>query len=52
MGMVGVDCGPVRRPIEPATPEQVDQLRRELDQGIGQYIGEQQVEGLIGQLLG
>ena len=30
MGMVGVDCGPSRRPIEPATPEQLDTLRSEL----------------------
>ncbi|MCH1510438.1 MAG: dihydrodipicolinate synthase family protein [Akkermansiaceae bacterium] len=32
MQMVDIDCGPVRRPIQPASPEQVDQLRRRLDE--------------------
>lgn len=30
MGMVGVDCGPSRRPIEPVGPEQVEALRSAL----------------------
>ena len=30
MGMVGVECGPARRPVEPATREQVAKLRSEL----------------------
>ena len=30
MAMVGIDCGPVRRPLEPATGEQVAALRKKL----------------------
>ncbi|MBM50171.1 MAG: N-acetylneuraminate lyase [Roseibacillus sp.] len=30
MAMVGIDCGPARRPIEPATAEQLSELRRQL----------------------
>lgn len=30
MTMVGFDCGPVRRPLEPASPEQVVRLRERL----------------------
>ena len=30
MSMVGIDCGPVRRPLEPASEEQVAELRAEL----------------------
>jgi N-acetylneuraminate lyase len=31
MSMVGIDCGPVRRPLDPATPEQVAALRTRLE---------------------
>ena len=31
MQMVGIDCGPVRRPIDPASPEQIAVLRAELE---------------------
>jgi N-acetylneuraminate lyase len=31
MGMVGIECGPVRRPLEPASAEQVAELRRRLE---------------------
>ncbi len=31
MSMVGIDCGPCRRPMEPATPEQLSDLRRRLE---------------------
>ncbi len=31
MAMVGIDCGPARRPIEPATAEQLSELRRRLE---------------------
>jgi N-acetylneuraminate lyase len=31
MQMVGIDCGPVRAPLTPLTPEQVRSLRLELD---------------------
>lgn len=30
MSMVGIDCGPVRRPIDPATPAQISALRSKL----------------------
>jgi len=30
--MVGIDCGPVRRPLEPATEEQLGELRRRLEE--------------------
>lgn len=44
MQMVGIDCGPVRRPIDPATPQQVDALRKELEQmGWFEWIGKQVV---------
>ncbi len=36
MRMVGIDCGPVRRPIDPASEEQVDELRKQLD-GMGWF---------------
>jgi len=40
MGMVGVDCGPARRPIEPATREQVATLRKELtNMGWFEWVG-------------
>ena len=32
MTMVGIDCGPVRRPLEPATEEQIGELRRRLEE--------------------
>jgi len=32
MLMIGIDCGPVRRPIDPATPEQVVALRKRLEE--------------------
>ncbi|MDE0593904.1 MAG: dihydrodipicolinate synthase family protein [Roseibacillus sp.] len=32
MAMVGIDCGPSRRPVEPATPEQFANLRTSLEQ--------------------
>ena len=31
MSMVGIDCGPARRPVEPATSEQLSELRRRLE---------------------
>ena len=31
MSMVGIDCGPARRPIEPAAAEQLSGLRRQLE---------------------
>ena len=31
MSMVGIDCGPARRPVEPASSEQLFQLRRRLE---------------------
>ena len=31
MSMVGIDCGPARRPIEPATSEQLSDLRNQLE---------------------
>ena len=31
MQMVGIDCGPVRRPIDPASPDQIIALRKRLD---------------------
>jgi N-acetylneuraminate lyase len=31
MQMVGIDCGPVRRPIDPASPDQVMALKKRLD---------------------
>lgn len=31
MQMVGIDCGPVRRPIDPASPDQIMALRKRLD---------------------
>ena len=31
MSMVGIDCGPARRPIEPATAEQLSDLRNQLE---------------------
>jgi len=41
MEMVGIDCGPVRRPIDPATPEQVAMLRKRLDEmGWFEWIGQ------------
>jgi N-acetylneuraminate lyase len=32
MQMVGIDCGPVRRPIDPASPEQIVALRKGLEE--------------------
>jgi N-acetylneuraminate lyase len=32
MQMVGIDCGPVRRPIDPANPDQIRALRKRLDE--------------------
>ena len=32
MQMVGIDCGPVRRPIDPASPEQIAALRKGLEE--------------------
>jgi N-acetylneuraminate lyase len=31
MGLLGVDCGPVRLPLRALTPEQIAELRRRLD---------------------
>ncbi len=31
MSMVGIDCGPARRPVEPATSEQLSDLRKRLE---------------------
>lgn len=31
MQMVGIDCGPVRRPIDPASPDQIIALKKRLD---------------------
>jgi len=31
MQMVGIDCGPVRRPIDPASPDQIMALRKRLE---------------------
>lgn len=40
MRMVGIDCGPVRPPIEPATEEQVAELRRRLlEMGWFEWVG-------------
>jgi N-acetylneuraminate lyase len=40
MSMVGIDCGPVRRPIDPATPQQVEALRERLDEmGWFEWVG-------------
>ena len=36
MSMVGIDCGPCRRPMEPATPEQISRLRSRLE-GMGWF---------------
>jgi len=30
--MVGINCGPVRRPISPVAQKQVEDLRRRLDE--------------------
>ena len=37
MQMVGIDCAPVRRPIDPASPEQIAGLRKGLEEmgGVG-----------------
>lgn len=32
MQMVGIDCGPVRRPIDPASPDQIAALRKRLEE--------------------
>jgi N-acetylneuraminate lyase len=32
MRMVGIDCGPVRRPVEPASEEQIGRLRKRLEE--------------------
>ena len=32
MQMVGIDCGPVRRPIDPAGPDQIAALRGKLEE--------------------
>lgn len=40
MRMVGIDCGPVRRPLEPATEEQVAELRKRLvEMGWFEWVG-------------
>lgn len=40
MQMVGVDCGPVRRPIDPVGPEQVEELRMRLQKmGWFEWVG-------------
>ncbi|NNC87052.1 MAG: N-acetylneuraminate lyase [Akkermansiaceae bacterium] len=40
MRMVGLDCGPVRRPLEPATEEQFTELRKQLtDLGWFEWVG-------------
>jgi N-acetylneuraminate lyase len=31
MRMIGLDCGPVRRPLRDLTPTQFDSLRRDLE---------------------
>lgn len=41
MQMVGIDCGPVRRPIEPAGEEQIAALRKRLeDLGWFEWVGQ------------
>ena len=40
MSMVDIDCGPVRRPIDPATPRQMNALRRQLEEmGWFEWVG-------------
>ena len=40
MRMVGIDCGPVRRPLEPATDEQIEELRKRLtEMGWFKWVG-------------
>jgi N-acetylneuraminate lyase len=42
MGMVNLDCGSVRRPLEPATGEQVAELRRRLSEiGWFDWVGQE-----------
>ena len=36
MQMVGIDCGPVRRPIDPASPDQIEALKKRLE-GMGWF---------------
>lgn len=47
MRMVGIDCGPVRRPIDPVSEEQVEALRKKL-QGMGlfEWIGQDVTAGV------
>jgi len=41
MQMVGIDCGPVRRPIDPASEEQIAALRKRLeDLGWFEWVGQ------------
>ena len=41
MQMVGIDCGPVRRPIDPASPEQIAALRKGLEEmGWFEWVGQ------------
>lgn len=44
MQMVGIDCGPVRRPIDPASPQQIEALRKRLDEmGWFEWVGQKVV---------
>lgn len=44
MEMVGIDCGPVRRPIDPASPQQADALRKKLEEmGWFEWVGKEAV---------
>ncbi|MGD1978147.1 MAG: dihydrodipicolinate synthase family protein [Akkermansiaceae bacterium] len=47
MRVVGIDCGPVRRPIDPVSEEQVEALRKKL-QGMGlfEWIGQDVTAGV------
>lgn len=47
MRMVGIDCGPVRRPIDPAGDEQVEALRKRLEEmGWFEWVGQDVTVGV------
>ncbi|MGC6458135.1 MAG: dihydrodipicolinate synthase family protein [Akkermansiaceae bacterium] len=47
MRMVGVDCGPVRRPVDPVGEEQIEALRKSLqDMGWFQWVGKDITAGV------
>jgi len=48
MQMVGIDCGPMRRPIDPASAGQIDALRKSLDE-MGWFEWVEQDVSLIAQ---